>query len=112
PYRLDGEAVWICQVTNFVGRRSYIGRVLFGAHLDPDIDDAREFTLQSMWYGQTLEAFAWVSGPDSVTYEQPQTDFNNNQYFTDGFRAVLWLSGAPYSLLDTTRINWDERVSE
>jgi len=112
PYRLDGEAVWICQVTNFVGRRSYIGRVLFGAHLDPDIDDARAFTLQSMWYGQTLEAFAWVSGPASVTYQQPQTDFNNNQYFTDGFRAILWLSGTPYSVLDTAQINWDEKVSE
>ncbi|MGB7453774.1 MAG: LssY C-terminal domain-containing protein [Lysobacterales bacterium] len=108
PMRVDGEAVWLGQVTNFVGQRSYIEQVFLGAHLDPDIDDARSFLLQNIWYAQGLQSFAWSNAGESIPFDQPGTDFNGNPFFTDGFRAVLWFSGAPYSLLDTTRLNWDE----
>ena len=108
PMRVDGENVWMAQVTNFVGQRSYIEQVFYGAHLDPDVDDARSFLLQNIWYSQGLQAFAWSKAGNPVPVDQPLTDFNDNPYFTDGYRAVLWLSGAPYSLLDTTRLQWDE----
>ncbi|MDX2417777.1 MAG: LssY C-terminal domain-containing protein [Xanthomonadales bacterium] len=108
PMRVDGEMVWLGQVTNFVGQRSYIEKVFFDAQLDPDIDDARSFLLQNIWYSQGLQSFAWSNAGKSIPFDQPGTDFNGNPFFTDGFRAVLWFSGTPYSLLDTTRLNWDE----
>ena len=108
PMRVDGEMVWLGQVTNFVGQRSYIEKVFFDAHLDPDVDDARSFLLQNIWYSQGLQSFAWSNTGKSIPFDQPGTDFNGNPFFTDGFRAVLWFSGTPYSLLDTTRLNWDE----
>jgi len=108
PMRVDGEMVWLGQVTNFVGQRSYIEQVFFGAHLDPDVDDARSFLLQNIWYSQGLQSFASSNAGKSIPFDQPGTDFNGNPFFTDGFRAVLWFSGTPYSLLDTTRLNWDE----
>lgn len=108
PLRVDGENVWLAQVTNFVGKRSYIEKVFFGAHLDPDVDDARSFLLQNVWYSQGLQAFAWSEAGNTVPVDQPRTDFNDNPFFTDGYRAVLWFSGTPYSLLDTTRLPWDE----
>ena len=112
PMRVDGEMVWLGQVTNFVGQRSYIEQVFLGAHLDPDIDDARSFLLQNIWYSQGLQSFAWSNAGKSIPFDQPGTDFNGNPFFTDGFRAVLWFSGAPYSLLDTTQFNWDEVSSQ
>lgn len=108
PMLVDGETVWLGQVTNFVGQRSYIEKVFFGAHLDPDVDDARVFLMQNIWYSQGLQSYAWSNAGKSFSFDQPGTDFNGNPFFTDGFRAVLWFSGAPYSLLDTTRLNWDE----
>jgi hypothetical protein len=105
---VDGETVWLGQITNFVGQRSYIEKVFFGAHLDPDVDDARGFLIQNTWYSQGLQAFAWSNARMPVPFDQPGTDFNGNPFFTDGFRAVLWLSGTPYSLLDTIRLHWDE----
>jgi len=108
PILVDGEMVWLGQVTNFVGQRSYIGQLFYDAHLDPDVDDARSFLLQNIWYSQGLQSFAWSSAGKPVSVDQPGTDFNGNPYFTDGFRAVLWFSGMPYSLLDTTRLDWDE----
>jgi hypothetical protein len=108
PMRVEGEMVWLGQVTNFVGQRTYIENVFFGAHLDPDVDDARGFLLQNIWYSQGLQSFAWSNAGKSIPFDQPGTDFNDNPFFTDGFRAVMWFSGAPYSLIDTTRLNWDE----
>jgi len=108
PVRVDGEMVWLTQVTNFVGQRSYIEQVFYGAHLDPDVDDARGFLLQNIWYSQGLQSFAWSNTGKPIPLDQPGTDLNGNPFFTDGFRAVLWFSGTPYSLLDTTLLNWDE----
>jgi len=108
PIRVDGEAVWLGQVTNFVGQRSYIGQLFYDAHLDPDVDDARSFLLQNVWYSQGLQKFAWSNAGKPIPVDQPGTDFNGNPFFTDGFRAVLWFSGIPYSLLDSTRLDWDE----
>jgi hypothetical protein len=110
PMQLDGESVWLGQVTNFVGQRTYIEQVLFGAHLDPDIDDARGFFLQNIWYSQGLEAFAWQQGPEAIPVSQPAIDFNGNQYFTDGHRLILWLSGTPYSMTDSRNLHWDENT--
>ena len=108
PLRVDGELVWMGQVTNFVGQRTYIEQVFLGAHLDPDVDDARGFLLQNIWYSQGLQAFAWSNIGESISIDQPAADFNGNPFFTDGSRAVLWFSGEPYSLLDTVRLKWHE----
>ena len=108
PMRADGELVWMGQVTNFVGQRTYIEQVFLGAHLDPDVDDARGFLLQNIWYSQGLQAFAWSNIGESISIDQPAADFNGNPFFTDGSRAVLWFSGEPYSLLDTVRLKWHE----
>ena len=108
PMRVDGEAVWLAQITNFVGQRSYIENLFYGAHLDPDVDDARGFLLQNIWYSQGLQSFAWSETGTPTPIDQPGSDFNGNQFFTDGFRSVLWFSGEPYSLLDTTQMHWDE----
>lgn len=108
PMRVDGEMVWMGQVTNFVGQRSYLEQVFLGAHLDPDVDDARDFLLQNIWYSQGLQLFALSNSSKPIQVDQPGMDFYGNPFFTDGFRLVFWFSGAPYSLLDTKRLFWDD----
>jgi len=108
PMLVDGETVWLGQITNFVGQRSYIEKVFFDAQLDPDVDDARGFLWQNIWYSQGLQSFAWSRALESIPVDKPGTDFNGNPFFTDGSRLVLWFSGEPYSLLDTTYLKWDE----
>jgi hypothetical protein len=107
PMRAEGEAVWLAQITHYIGRTTPIGRALFDPRLDRDIDDARDYMFQIMWYSQGLEAFAWQSAGEAVPVEKMRKDYNGAEYFTDGFRAVLWLSGAPFSLLETRKLDWD-----
>jgi hypothetical protein len=99
---ISGEdRVWVGQVRHFFA----FGKSL--SQIDPDVDYARHFALQSFVYGQSVEKLGWVTGTQIV----PVTSFWDNliqtAYFTDGSRTVLWLSGEPYSFADITALDWD-----
>ncbi len=108
PWLLDGDQIWMAQITHFIGRRNPLPQVLFGARFDPDMDDGRNYVLQNFWYSQGLKQFAWVDYGDAVPIEQVRENFFGAQYFSDGHRIVLWLSGVPVSLIETLSLEWDE----
>ncbi len=108
PMQLDGQPVWMAQITHFIGQRTKLEQNIFGSRIDPNIDDGRDYFTQNLWYSQSLSEIAWLAGNDVVAIEDPRTDFNNSEYFTDGYRIVAWPSGVPVSLLDTTRLHWDD----
>lgn len=106
PWRLDGQPVWVGLATHFVGQRNRIKQALFGSTLDPDMDQGRNFFLQNLWYEQGLRQFAWIDQGTAVEAQQPRTSFLGSTFFTDGHKAVLWVSGEPYSLMETERLDW------
>ena len=107
PWRLDGEEVWISLITHFIGQRTRLEEALMGARFDPDMDDGRNFILQNIWYSQSLRQSAWVGGGDPSSSSQTRQDFNGAHYYTDDFRAVMWLSDDTISLYETESVDWD-----
>jgi len=101
PMRVGEQPVWAGDVVHFLGS--------FGGPIrpDPNIDDARDFFFQDLWYSQGLARFAWVRGANVAPIDRPKQDIMGNEYFTDGYRAVLWPSGNPASLLETDYLSWD-----
>jgi len=76
--------------------------------MDPEVDDATLYLLQNIWYTQSLLKYAFSAGPGEVSIENMRTDFRGERYFTSGFRAVLWVSPEPVSLLETVHEVWDK----
>ena len=107
PWRLDGEDVWMVLITHFIGQRTRLEEAIMGARFDPNIDDGRNFILQNIWYSQALRQLAWLDGGDPAPSSQPRVDFNGAHYFTDDYRAVLWLSDDTLSLYETDYAEWD-----
>ena len=107
PMRVDGKSVWMVQIRHFIGQRTQLEQTFFGARIDPDIDDGSYYFAQNMWYSQNLEQFAWLKTTPAVPIEATRTDFSGSEYFTNGYLLVTWLSGAPVSLLETRRLDWD-----
>lgn len=100
---MSGEnRVWAGQVRHYYG----FGRSI--SPIDPDVDHARHFTLQSFIYGQALEKLGWVAGEEVVPVQSFWEDLVRPAYFTDGHRIVLWLSGEPFSLVDAVALDWDK----
>ncbi len=108
PVRIGGEAVWLAQLIHFIGQRTQLEQAPFGAHVDPDVDDGRNYLMQNVWYTQGLEQVGWLAGTGAVSIESARFDFNGLEYFTDGYRVVLWLSGKPVSLLETRHADLDD----
>jgi hypothetical protein len=105
PIRLDGKEVWMAQVSHFIGQRTRLEQAIFGARLDPDIDEGRGFFLQNMWYSQNLKQFTWLNAGEAIPVEKALRDFNGAEYFTDGSLLMTWLSGLPVSLIETKVID-------
>ena len=99
---LSGEnRIWAAQVTHYYSR----GPIFF--QFDPDVDNARNFAMQNLLYGQSLERMGWISGKEVVPIESYWQRLVNRPYFTDGFRLVMWLSGDPVSMMDIQTLDWD-----
>ncbi len=111
PLRNDGTGVWMAQIKHAIGQRYKINEIFFGAAQDPDIDDGRNFLLQNLWYSQTLLAVAYSDTGLAVPVSNPKLDFNNNAFFTDGGRIVMWLSGDPVALQDVKNFDWDKQAT-
>ena len=102
PFMAGDERVWVCQV-NHVFRSA-----LAVTRFDPDVDNARNFTLQNHLYAQSLEKFAWLSGREVIPVDSFWANLLRPAYFSDGYRVVLWSSAEPYSILDATLLDWDD----
>ena len=108
PVSVDGVPVWVVGIRHAIGRLFEIGENFFGIRFDPDSNNSRNFLLQDLWYGRSLESYAWSKTGRKVSENDPVNTFDGNVWFSDGFRIVLWLSGEPVSLLDAYSRNWDD----
>lgn len=110
PVRVDGMPVWVAQVNHAISRFFGLGNYFFGARVDPDMNEGRNYLLQDLWYSQALEAFAFSATGADVSPEAPRLDFNGKPWFIEPYRLVLWVSGEPVSLKDARDEKWDPVV--
>ena len=109
PLRYEGVQVWVGQVSYDMS--GVVGEGAFENYqIDPDLDAARMFLLQNFWYSQSLERLALISGvPRSTIFEQAQ-NFHGDSYFTDGGRALVFVSETPVAMTDTEILPWNLKV--
>ena len=112
PWRVNSEPVWVGQVFYWTETDSALGS-LIAEHagdasalksyfvresVTADIDSAQRFLFQNLWYSGSLLKAGYVSGAGRSTLENPRTSFGGALYFTDGLRAVMFLSEDPVAM--------------
>ena len=103
PIRFEEKEVWVGQVT-----RISIDSSSSKKNQKINMDEVRSFLLQNLWYAQGVEKFGFVEGSGvSAPLSKPQTTFRGVTYATDGYRAVLWISGNPVPLSDVGFMDWE-----
>jgi len=106
PYRVGDDAVWFGQVSydmsGAFGLRAFLDR-----RIDPDVDAARLFLAENLWYTQSLLKFGVTGGIEAATIDSPWQNFHGDNWFTDGRRAVLVLSADPVAMDETEIIGVD-----
>ena len=104
PYSVDGTQIWIGHVRHFINHRWQEDQP------GPDIDIARSFLLQNLWYSSALKKYGRVVTGSAVALDESRQDFNSHGYFTDGAKLALWISGEPISSADVDETEWSDEV--
>ncbi len=114
PWRVGSVNVWLAQVfyryrdqpiavalrkSGYLKDSAIIAR-LIGESISADVDSAQRFIMQNFWYNHSLLKIGLVSGAGVATMEDPGVTFQGFVYFTEGQRAVLFLSETPVALDD------------
>ncbi len=106
PMRFKGKFVWIGQISRDIGVR-FTWKTITTHKIDPDVDETRDFLIQDLWYSQGLETFGYVKGVGAAPYSEPRGNLTGDPYFTDGNRAVLWVSSQPAAFSEVGWIDWE-----
>jgi hypothetical protein len=106
PVRFEGKPVWVGQISRDIGVR-FTTKTIITHKIDPDVDETRDFLIQNLWYSQGLLKFTFVKGVGAVPISAPRRNLTNDLYFTDGLRAVLWVSSDPVDLEEVEFVEWE-----
>jgi hypothetical protein len=99
PMRFEGKPVWIGQISRDIGVR-FTAKTITTHKIDPDVDETREYLIEDLAYAQSLARIGFVGGVGAASYDEPRGNLTGDPYFTDGLRAVLFLSARPTAISD------------
>jgi hypothetical protein len=63
--------------------------------------------LQDILYARALAKYGYVKGVGAATMSNPRNTFQNDPYFTDGNRVVMWVSSSPVSFSELQFLKWE-----
>ena len=106
PVRFEGKPVWVGQISRDIGVR-FTTKTITTHKIDPDVDETRDFLIQDLLYSQGLLKFALVKGVGAAPISTPRRNLTGDPYFTDGLRAVLWISGDPVDFEEVEFVEWE-----
>jgi hypothetical protein len=90
PLIYEGQHVWIGQISRIMRRTVWDPFII-----EPDVDEARAFLLQDLWYAQALLRYGYVKLSDVAAISNPRKGLYGDNYFTDGRCLVLWIAADP-----------------
>lgn len=93
PLQFQGQRVWIGQVSRDIGVRFTWRTWNLTTHrIDPDVDEARDYVVEDLMHVERLEMTGYVDGVGPCDYAKPRHNLTGDPYYTDGKRAVVFLS--------------------
>jgi len=106
PVNFNGTPAWAGQTSRDIGVR-LTTRTIATHKIDPDVDDARWYLMQEMFYSQSLRRFAFAMGVGAAPPDNPRVNFTGDPYWTDGLRLVMWLSNEPVNYQKVENERWE-----
>jgi len=93
PLQFQGQRVWVGQVSRDIGvRLTWRTWNLTTHRIDPDVDEAREYVVEDLTHVGRLGMTGYVDGVGPCERLTPRRNLTGDPYYTDGKRAVLFLS--------------------
>jgi hypothetical protein len=108
PYTFEGRKVWIGQVSRDIGVRLTFQTWNLTTHkIAPDVDFDRAYMLQDVLMSEFIERYGYVDGVGAAPAAAPRLNLTGDPYYTDGLRAVIFLSNQMTPLGNVERLPWE-----
>jgi LssY C-terminus len=108
PYTFQGRRIWIGQVSRDIGVRVTDQTWNLTTHkIAPDVDFDRAYLLQDLLLSGFVERYGYVDGVGTAPAATPHRNLTGDPYYTDGLRAVVFLSNETRPLGDIDRLPWE-----
>jgi LssY C-terminus len=108
PFTVESRPIWIGQVSRDIGIKLTQKSPTLTTHvIDPMVDEARQFMLESLLLRFRISDFGFTRASDPVPRSQPRHNLTGDPYFTDGLRLVLVLSRDPVAPEKVRNLGWD-----
>jgi hypothetical protein len=109
PFRCEGQPVWVGQVSRDIGIKLTTKSPTLTTHvIDPNVDESRQYVLQSLLHEEAVRWFALARGTEAATRDQPRYNLTADPYFTDGNRMTIGVSRVPVQPWEVVNLNWNE----
>lgn len=103
PILFKDKPVWVGQISRDIAVRWLRNRY----KIEPLVDEARTYILQDFMYAQVLAKYGYVKGVGAASMSDPHKTLQDDPYFTDGLRVVMWVSGSPVSFSEIQFLDWE-----
>jgi hypothetical protein len=108
PYSFQGRRVWIGQVSRDIGVRLTDQTWNLTTHkIAPDVDFDRGYLLQDLLMSGFVERYGFVEGVGAAPASAPRPNLTGDPYYTDGLRAVIFLSDQATAPEKVERLPWE-----
>ena len=107
PYTVEGRPVWVGQISRDIGIKITRSSPTLTTHvIDPMVDEARQFLLESLLFRYRIESFGFVRASAPATREHPRVNLTGDPYITDGMRLITFISSDPIPAEKVRNLGW------
>jgi hypothetical protein len=108
PYTFEGRRVWIGQISRDIGVRFTDQTWNLTTHkIAPDVDFDRDYLLQDLLMSGLIQRYGYVQGVGAAAADAPRANLTGDPYYTDGLRAVIFLSDQAAPVENAERLHWE-----
>jgi hypothetical protein len=112
PFRYEGKAVWLGQVSRDIGVKVTPKSPTLTTHIiDPQVDTTREYLLHSLIAEGFVDRFGFVTGSGAGTPGEPRFNLTGDAYYSDGMRLVLILAREPVRPEQVRSLRWEQSAA-
>jgi hypothetical protein len=108
PYTVGRRPVWVGHISRDIGIKITRKSPTLTTHvIDPSVDEARQYVLESLLSRFRIERFGFVRASEPAPVGKPRFNLCGDPYITDGLRLVALLSSQPIPSEDVQNLGWE-----
>lgn len=109
PFRFEGRDVWLGQISRDIGIKLTPKSPTLTTHvIDPAVDEARAYLLQSLFTHGFVARYGFVHGAAAADRKAPRRNLTDDPYYSDGMRVVIVLPDHPVEPAAVQVFAWEE----